>query len=665
MTRFPKAVLPVLVAAALGGCANLSGNFSAGEFSRSGDAAAVRALAGVRLDAVLKNADSTDRKIVAEGLKALKEGNLERASRIFNAALKLNVTSSDIHLLNALTYHLMALNGDTARFEMAEEGYRIALRFEASNWLADYQLGLCYLDQRKYGLAQAHLARAATSERSDPDLLYDLAVASYYAGDPRVAEGALKRLREIAPVRARTPDYMRTAVMTQAALNDPAGVMKTLAEYRGSGDAPGALVLERRIDDWGAFYRSALAAPVLAQFAPRSAPPAPAPGGFGGAFAPPPPGALPPPGGIPGASPPGLGPPVIGQPGLAPPGIGLPGPGQQAGAPTAFVDDKMVVVDIVLIATQDDSRETYGINLLNGLRLQFGDPLTNTPGLGRTLSSVRNEYDSTQNAQTLTITRNMRLPSVTYSLNIANALNDRDEIIAKPSLVALSGQTSDFFSGTEISAAAVSGGAGDSVSIQKEIGIKLAVRPDFLPDGKIRLQVAAQRTFLTDPSSSVVFQFRLDTSKTTVNANVVLRFGETLVLSGLTESENTIGVSGVPLLRDIPGLNLLFSQRDRREFRKSVLILLTPRRPLYSAQAPQDRQAELEGLSEYERGLSQLESRNADWFRPRSIADEVREQLNRREFLREFRMGDVKSERWDKRDSHGARLNQAIGRLFL
>ena len=658
-----RSILPALIAAALAGCAGLQGNFGAGEFSRSGDAAASRALSGVRLDAVLRNADSNDRKIVYEGVKALKEGRLERASQVFNVALKLNVTSSDIHLLNALTYHLMALNGETARFEMAEEGYRIALRFEPSNWLADYQLGLCYLDQRKYGLAQAHLARAATGERDDPDLLYDLAAASYYAGDPRIAEGALKRLGEIAPARAKAPDFLRTSAMTQAALNDAGGVKRVLAEYGALGDAPGLRALERRTDDWGRFFRTAGAesATILAQFTPRSTPPPPP--SSCGAFAPAP---FTPPGpGQPAPGSPGLGQSGLGQPGFGPPALGQPGLAPQGGQPTAFVDDKMVVVDIVLIATQDDARETYGINLLNGLRLQFGDPLTNTPGFSRTLSGIRNQFDATQNAQTLTITRSMRLPSVTYSLNIANALNDRDEIIAKPSLVALSGQTSDFFSGTEISAAAVSGGAGDSVSIQKEIGIKLAVRPDFLPDGKIRLQVAAQRTFLTDPSSSVVFQFRLDTSKTTVNANVVLRFGETLVLSGLTESETSAGVNGVPVLRDIPGLNLLFSQRDRREFRKSVLILLTPRRPVYSAQSPQDRQADLEGLSDYEKDIAKLESRNADWFRPRSVTDEVREQLNQREFMREFRLGDVRSERWDRRDSHGARLNEAINRLFL
>ena len=248
---------------------------------------------------------------------------------------------------------------------------------------------------------------------------------------------------------------------------------------------------------------------------------------------------------------------------------------------------------------------------------------------------------------------------------IANAFNDSNEVISKPSLVALAGQTSEFFSGTEISAAAVSGGAGDSVTVQKEIGIKLSVRPDFLPDNKIRLQVAAQRTFLTDPSSSVVFQFRLDTTKTNVNANVVLKYGETLILSGLVERETSSGNNGVPILRDIPGLNLLFASRDFRDFRKSILILLTPRRPIYGAQAPEDRQAVLDSLSEYEKSIARLENRHQDWFRPVSNMESIRRSLEASEIFREFRSGDLKTGRWEKRSSHSERVKRALDRLFI
>jgi len=65
---------------------------------------------------------------------------------------------------------------------------------------------------------------------------------------------------------------------------------------------------------------------------------------------------------------------------------------------------------------------------------------------------------------------------------------------------------------------------GDSVSIDKEIGVKLEVTPDVLPNDMLKLRVFAERTFLTQPSRSVEFQYRLDTTKTSVNATVAMKY---------------------------------------------------------------------------------------------------------------------------------------------
>jgi Flp pilus assembly secretin CpaC len=177
------------------------------------------------------------------------------------------------------------------------------------------------------------------------------------------------------------------------------------------------------------------------------------------------------------------------------------------------------------------------------------------------------------------IIRTLTVPGISYSLNIINSADNQSKILAKPSLMALSGQKSVFFSGVNINAAATSGGTGDSVSIEKEIGVRLEVTPEFLSPGKVRLEVKAERTFLTDPSSSVVFDYRLDTTKTLVTSFVVLNMGETLVLGGLTEQEDTDILDGVPGLKNMPGLSVLFSEKIERRFKKSITILLTPRAP--------------------------------------------------------------------------------------
>ena len=144
---------------------------------------------------------------------------------------------------------------------------------------------------------------------------------------------------------------------------------------------------------------------------------------------------------------------------------------------------------------------------------------------------------------------------------------------AKPSLIALAGEESTFFSGVTINGAATSG-TGDSVSIEEEIGVSLSVTPDFISDTKVYLSIAAERTFLIDPKKSVLYEYRLDTTKTNVEANVVLNIGETLILGGLTEQQDTETLDGVPGLSRFIS-KIIFSEDIQRNYKKTITILLT------------------------------------------------------------------------------------------
>ena len=347
-------------------------------------------------------------------------------------------------------------------------------------------------------------------------------------------------------------------------------------------------------------------------------------------------------------------------------GAAAQGAGQEtagAGAAPVQNDSSMVVVDVVIIGTQEDVRESRGINLLNGLQLQFGNPTTGAYGFNWSRNNINDKNDSGLDENTRTITNMIGIPAVTYSLNIANTANSRNEILAKPSLVAQSGLTSEFFSGTEILAAAVSGGDGDSVSVQKEVGVKLAVTPEILDDEFLRLHVVAERTFLTDPASSVLFEFRLDTTKTNVNSTVTMRFGETLILGGLSERETSNAKDGVPGIMDIPGINLLFSERSERNFERSILILLTPRRPQYTRQAEDNRKKTRGRLSELERDIERLSKRHEDWFTPRPTFNGIIETLKQREFFEEFRSGDFRIKAWNNDPSNMTHIANIQKRL--
>lgn len=580
--------------------------------------------------------DSAIQTLVRKSMTALEEGQFEEASQIINLALKLDITNPDLQFMNGLAYHMMGVQGDASKFDLAEQGYQQALNFDPGNLAARYQLGLLYMDQRRYAVAQGHFAAVALHRGDDPAVLYSLATASYYARDPETSEAALKRLMDVSPEARSNPNILKAAALSLSAMDERDAAAEFVSSYLTlETDKNEKDSLQRRVKGWQSFYNTD-AKFLQAQFGGSPS--------FGQSSDP-------------------YGSQSFGQSDS----FGTSGQQNFGGAQTdngSFTDTSMVVVDVVLIGTQEDVRHSRGVNLLNGLQLQFGNPLTGAAGFSLADNNVKDNLRTGLATSTRTITRQISIPAVTYSLNIANSLNANNQVLAKPSLVAQSGKTSEFFSGTEILAAAVSGGSGDSVSVQKEVGVKLSVTPEILPDDMLRLHVVAERTFLTDPSNSVVFEFRLDTTKTNVNSTVTMKFGETLILGGLSERETSKSADGVPGLMDVPGLNLLFSQRVKRQFERSVLILMTPRRPHYARQATEDRKVTDQKMSELERDLERLHNRNGDWFTPRPTFSQIQDKIQGAEFFEEFRAGDIKVQSWHNDQDAQKHITQVQKRLL-
>lgn len=625
--KTPLRLVPAGLLGLLAGCASLS---SQDEVLRP---LPIAASASHLADAVPADKLTTaTRQLALEGIKALDARDYEKASRLFNLALKTEINNSALHFLNALAYHLRAMAGEGGLYALAQQGYELSIQFDGSNHVARHYLGLLLLDRREFASARDQLMQAALYSPRDTDLLYDLAVAAYYARDARTAYAAIRGLREL---QGGQPDErtLRAGSIVAAAVGDMPTARDYLSQLRGLNiPVPEQHFLESRVASWEGSHRAQVVPLVPVQF----------PGAPGAA-------------GFPGSGIPAIPVPAIPVPTTPPPGIA-----GFSGA-TSFFDKSMVNLEVVIIATEEDNNDTFGVNLLEGLRLQFGDSL-GTPGYRWSESSSR--LNDTQANITRDITRVIQVPGVTYSLNIANATDRRSEVLARPSLVAMGGQTSTFFSGVDVIGAAVSTGQGGSVQVQKEAGVKLAVTPEFLPDNLIKLQVVAERTFLTNPNSNVLFDFRLDTSKTLVSANVAMKFGETLILSGLSERNLEGNNNGVPGLRDVPLVQYLFSRKTERDFHKSVLIMITPRRPSHTNRSAEDVAAERASMSELERMHAEFEDRFQNWFKPVPANAAVMAQLEETRIVREFRSGDLKLESWTSRASHGGRLRTALKFLY-
>ena len=102
----------------------------------------------------------------------------------------------------------------------------------------------------------------------------------------------------------------------------------------------------------------------------------------------------------------------------------------------------------------------------------------------------------------------------------------------------------------------------------------LEITPHVFADGYVGLQTSAQIAAYLTPEG--IKQTPIVTERTITNKDNRIRLGESLVIGGLRKSEKRDVVRGVPILKDIPVLNLLFSGRDFEERATEVIFILTP-----------------------------------------------------------------------------------------
>lgn len=149
--------------------------------------------------------------------------------------------------------------------------------------------------------------------------------------------------------------------------------------------------------------------------------------------------------------------------------------------------------------------------------------------------------------------------------------------LARPSLVALSGQSATFLAGGEVPIPVPSSGS-DNVSIEyKEFGIRLTLTPTVIGRDRILLKVAPEVSEL-DYTNAVTIAGTavpgLNIRRT--DTSISLGDGESFVISGLISSRNSSQVNKFPGLGDIPVLGAFFRDSNISREDKELLMIVTP-----------------------------------------------------------------------------------------
>jgi len=576
----------------------------------------------------------------------IKQMDLPRAHLAANEALQLDPRNSYLHFLNGFVYHLQALQGDSQKGELALEGYQQSLRIDSSNWIAHEFLGLVYLDLKRVDQAKHAFSETLLLTPDSAPSINGLMVSSYLTGDAKTACAMADHFLKV--TEQPSLEFMRSSISVYASCGSfgrAAWIRAALIQRYG--EVPELARIDRRLAQWKTFYKDreqidrALQTGMTDNGRPLLLAQAST---------------------VPDAADPRSDAPLED---ITSSSTYEPAPDLSA-TPTGDADSgpRMILVDVVLLSTQELMSTAKGVNLLNALTLQLGSMAGNLPAYSRVFSSDSPSGGDTTSSTA--ITRAVTVPALSYSLNIANANSSVNEVLARPTLAAIEGMPSEFFSGTNLSAGVVSTsqeGGTTVVPLEKRFGISLTVTPNFLPEGRVQLQVAAQRTSLNASSDNPRVAYQIEIGETTANANVVMNLGETLVLSGLSEKSSSNTRDGVPGLQAVPGLQYFFSHKRTNEMQRSVLILVTPRVPVQISEAAA-RDSEPMATRMQQLGMQQLRERFgfADHIPPN--IDAIMTQFQGNEHYREFRQGDVSLERWHHTRTTGDRLKEALSFLY-
>jgi pilus assembly protein CpaC len=155
-------------------------------------------------------------------------------------------------------------------------------------------------------------------------------------------------------------------------------------------------------------------------------------------------------------------------------------------------------------------------------------------------------------------------------------------ILAEPNLMAGNRDTARFLAGGELPIPIVQGAAGvggfQSVTVVfREFGVRLRFIGEILSEELLRLNVEPEVSTLDFSNAVVLSGFRIPALRTRrMESTLDVRRNQSLVISGMFSNEQERVRTGVPLLKDLPIIGLLFSSTEFQRNETELLIVVRP-----------------------------------------------------------------------------------------
>ncbi len=160
---------------------------------------------------------------------------------------------------------------------------------------------------------------------------------------------------------------------------------------------------------------------------------------------------------------------------------------------------------------------------------------------------------------------------------VLNALHNSSDlkVLSNPSITTLQGQAAMFHSGDKIpySRIFIQEGIQQVDTVFEEVGIVLTATP-YVKEGDM-ISLLLTTSVSSEGGFTPAGQPRISTR--TTRSQVLVKSGDTVAIAGLIADRNSIAVSKVPLIGDIPLIGRVFSTESAVNQRTEVTIFITPK----------------------------------------------------------------------------------------
>jgi type IV pilus assembly protein PilQ len=169
--------------------------------------------------------------------------------------------------------------------------------------------------------------------------------------------------------------------------------------------------------------------------------------------------------------------------------------------------------------------------------------------------------------------------SLTRILNLEVAALQTDglgKLVSSPRVVTANNIKAKITDGTEIpyTTTATGGGVATQNVSFKQAALVLEVTPQITPEGTVRMKLNIKKEE-PDWTRSILGNPPIKSS--TIETDVVVENGGTVVIGGVFKIDNQTVTEKVPLLGDIPALGWLFKYQDKSTARRELIFFITPR----------------------------------------------------------------------------------------